>query len=139
IDSIQVDGNDVIAVYSATRDAILSGKPTVIECITYRMGLHTTADDPTKYRPDADVEAWKSKDPISRVRKYLEKKGLWDDAKEKQMQDEHSKTIDDAVAKAEAFVVDPKSMFENVYSYVPQVLKDEEDEAAANSFWQGNV
>ncbi len=141
IPSIQVDGNDVIGVYKAVKDALTNAKngPTVIECLTYRMGLHTTADDPTKYRPDADVEAWKSKDPISRVRKYLEKKGLWDDAKEKQMQDEHSKTIDDAVAKAEAFVVDPKSMFENVYSYVPQVLKDEEDEAAANSFWQGNV
>jgi pyruvate dehydrogenase E1 component alpha subunit len=138
IPSIQVDGNDVIGVYKAVSDAVMNSKngPTVIECITYRMGIHTTADDPTKYRPDADVEAWKPKDPILRLRKYLEAKGLWNQSKEQQMADQNSKLIDAAVDKAEAFVVNPKSMFENIYSYMPDVLKEEEDEAEASGFWQ---
>ena len=140
IPSIQVDGNDVIGVYKAVSDAVANSKngPTVIECLTYRMGIHTTADDPTKYRPDADVEAWKPKDPLLRVRRYLENKKLWDQSKEQQMADQNSNVIDAAVKKAEAFVVNPKSMFENVYSYVPDTLKEEEDEAEASGFWQGD-
>ncbi len=138
IPCIQVDGNDVIAVYKATADAISNAKngPTVIECLTYRMSLHTTADDPTKYRSDAEVEAWKPKDPILRVRRYLEKKGAWDETKEKEMTEENAKIIDVAVEKAEQFKMDPKSMFENVYSFMPDVLKDEEDEAVSANFWQ---
>ena len=73
---VRVDGNDILAVYSVCRayaDRIRSGQgPMLIEAYTYRMGAHTTADDPTKYRDSAEVDAWKPKDPILRVRKYLE-------------------------------------------------------------------
>lgn len=140
VPGMQVDGNDVLAVYKATKDAIESSAygPQVIECVTYRMSMHTTADDPTKYRSDAEVEAWKKKDPILRVRLYLEKKGLWDDAKQKALEEEQSKFIDDAVDKAEKFVPDPKSMFSNVYSYMPQVLQHELDDALKAGFWQGD-
>lgn len=76
VPGVRVDGNDILAVYSVCRayaDRIRSGQgPMLIEAYTYRMGAHTTADDPTKYRDDAEVEAWKPKDPILRVRKYLE-------------------------------------------------------------------
>ena len=137
IDSIQVDGNDVIAVYSATRDAILSGKPTVIECITYRMGLHTTSDDPTKYRTDSELEAWKQKDPISRMKKYLESKNLWNEEMEKKAAAEDAALIDNAVETAEKFKPNPRSIYEHVYSYMPETLKEELDEAEANNFWQG--
>ncbi len=141
IPAMQVDGNDIIAVYKATRDAIeyaRSGKGSmVIECLTYRMSMHTTADDPTKYRNDADVEAWKPKDPILRIKNYLLKKKLWDDAKEKAMADEQLKKIDDAVEQAESFRPDPKSMYETLYSYMPDILKEEEDNAIASNFWQG--
>ena len=138
VKGIQVDGNDVVAVYKAVKDAILDSQngPTVIECLTYRMSMHTTADDPTKYRDDKLVEEWKGKDPIERVRKYLYSKGLWDLNKEAQMHSEFSKQIDQAVEKAEAFRPDPKSMFENVYETMPQVLKDEYDEAVREDFWQ---
>lgn len=138
IPSMQVDGNDVIAVYKATKDAISKAAdgPTVIECITYRMSMHTTADDPSKYRPEADVDAWKPKDPLLRVRNYLVKKGLWDDAKESALTDEHLKEIDAAVEEAEKFKADPKSMFQNLYSFIPDVLKEEMDAAAAANFWQ---
>jgi pyruvate dehydrogenase E1 component alpha subunit len=138
IPSIQVDGNDVIAVYKATKDAIANSAngPTVIECLTYRMGMHTTADDPTKYRNDEEVAAWKGKDPLLRVRMYLTKKKLWDDTQENAMAEAQLKQIDDAIEKAEQFKPDPKTMFENVYSYMPDVLKEEEDAAVAANFWQ---
>ncbi len=138
IPGIQVDGNDVMAVYKAVSDAIASSStgPTLIECVTYRMSMHTTADDPTKYRPEQDLEEWKKKDPIDRLRKYLVAKGLWDDSKEKAMADEQLAAINDAVKKAEEFKPDPASMFENVYSYIPEVLAEEYNESKENGFWQ---
>lgn len=138
ISCVQVDGNDMLAVYKAVQDAIAGSKngPTLIEAVTYRMSMHTTSDDPTKYRSDAEVEAWKKKDPIARVRAYLTKKGLWNDSLEQQAGEEQLKQIDEAVAKAEAFKADPKSMFENVYSFMPEVLKQEEDAAEAANFWR---
>lgn len=134
---VQVDGNDVLAVYAATKDAVDTSTqgPTLIECVTYRMSMHTTADDPTKYRPEEDVAKWMAKDPIERVRKYLVSKGLWDDKKESEMREAHKSAIDAGVDKAEKFVPDPKSMFDNVYSYVPQTLKDELDSAVASDFY----
>ncbi len=140
ITGIQVDGNDVLAVYKATRDAIATSAsgPCVIECITYRMSLHTTSDDPTKYRPDSEVEGWKTRDPVLRVRKYLDGKGLWDDSAQKSLDEENMARIDAAVARAEKFMPDPRSMFTSVYSYVPDVLREELDEAVAANFWQGD-
>jgi pyruvate dehydrogenase E1 component alpha subunit len=137
IDVVQVDGNDVIAVYKAVKDAIEISKegPTLIECITYRMSMHTTADDPTKYRSDDEVAAWKTKDPINRVSLYLKKKGLWTDDMETKMKEEQKAKIDAAVEKAETFKPDPKSMFENVYSYIPQTLKEELDDAVSSEFY----
>ncbi|MDE1825666.1 MAG: pyruvate dehydrogenase (acetyl-transferring) E1 component subunit alpha [Candidatus Micrarchaeota archaeon] len=141
IKCVQVDGNDVIGVYKVVKEAIANAKdgPTVIECVTYRMSMHTTADDPTKYRSQAEVDAWKPRDPIDRARRYLSGKALWSPDFEAKMQEEQAKVIDEAVAKAEAWKPDPKSIFEHVYSYMPEVLKEEYDEAVANDFWQGEV
>ncbi|WP_256332743.1 MULTISPECIES: pyruvate dehydrogenase (acetyl-transferring) E1 component subunit alpha [Cryobacterium] len=81
IPSIRVDGNDVLAVMAATRIALdrarNGGGPTFIEAVTYRMGPHTTADDPTKYRETAELEAWKAKDPILRLQRLLDSMGLF--------------------------------------------------------------
>ncbi len=136
IDAVQVDGNDVVAVYNATREALAKKVPAVIECVTYRMSLHTTADDPTKYRSDAEVEEWKAKDPILRIRNYLAKKNLWNDGLQKQTEDEQLKKIDEAVEKAEEFKPDPRSIFEHVYSYMPETLKEELDAAGSANWWQ---
>ncbi len=135
LDVVQVDGNDVIAVYKVVRDAIAKETPTVIECVTYRMSMHTTADDPTKYRDEDEVAMWKTKDPINRVRLYLAKRNLWNDSLEKEMQEEQKKKIDEAVDKAETFRPDPKSMFEHVYSYMPETLKSELDDAIGSNFY----
>lgn len=139
IKCVQVDGNDVVAVYKVISEAIANAKdgPTLVECVTYRMSMHTTADDPTKYRDPAEVEIWKARDPIDRVRKYLTRKALWTPEFEAKMGEEQLRLIDEAVAKAETFKPDPKSMFENVYSYMPEVLQEELDDSVANNFWQG--
>ena len=72
---VRVDGNDVLAVYEVTKRAIeharVGGGPTLIEAFTYRMGAHTTSDDPTRYRVDAEVEVWKHRDPVERVKSLL--------------------------------------------------------------------
>jgi 2-oxoisovalerate dehydrogenase E1 component alpha subunit len=79
IPAMRVDGNDVLAVLAATRRALErarnGGGPTFIEAVTYRMGPHTTADDPTRYREASDVEAWRAKDPIDRMEKHLAQSG----------------------------------------------------------------
>ena len=137
INCVQVDGNDAIAVYKAVSEAIeySSTGPTLIECVTYRMSMHTTADDPTKYRSEDDVALWRAKDPIERVRKYLISKSLWNDDLETKMRADQKAAVDAAVAKAEEFKPDPKSMFTNVYSYMPPILQQELDDAMASNFY----
>ncbi|MFS8480222.1 MAG: pyruvate dehydrogenase (acetyl-transferring) E1 component subunit alpha [Micromonosporaceae bacterium] len=81
---VRVDGNDVLASYAVTRAALDAARhgqgPTLIEAYTYRMGPHTTTDDPTRYRIASEVEAWRARDPISRLRTFLEKQQIADDA-----------------------------------------------------------
>jgi len=79
-----VDGNDVLAVYAVTKAALEAARtgqgPTLVEAFTYRMGAHTTSDDPTKYRVSAEVETWKLRDPIARLKAYLTSSGKADQA-----------------------------------------------------------
>ena len=98
--------------------------------------MHTTADDPTKYRSEEEVEAWKMKDPISRSRNILQRRSSGTTTWRSEMQEEQKKKIDEAVEKAEQFKPDPKSMFEHVYSYMPDVLKEELDDALAPNFYE---
>ena len=81
---MRVDGNDVLATYAVTQAALQRARdgqgPTFVEAYTYRMGAHTTTDDPTRYRLSGDVESWKLKDPIARVEAYLKRNGLADAA-----------------------------------------------------------
>lgn len=131
-EGIQVDGNDVLAVYSATKAALekarSGGGPTMIECFTYRMGAHTTSDDPTRYRKQAEVEEWRKKDPIKRLRLYLEKKGIWTQNYEDSLVKELTEEVERAVEEAEAFKPDIENMFKYVYAEVPPNLKEQMDE-----------
>jgi pyruvate dehydrogenase E1 component alpha subunit len=103
---IQVDGNDALATYQAAKEALdraRSGQgPTLIEAVTYRLLMHTTADDPTKYRPEEEVKAWQARDPIPRFRKYLEKKGIWNDQRQGELEAEIKQRVDEAVKAFEA-------------------------------------
>ncbi|MBI5810228.1 MAG: pyruvate dehydrogenase (acetyl-transferring) E1 component subunit alpha [Deltaproteobacteria bacterium] len=107
IEGIQVDGNDVFAVYKATKDALerarAGGGPTLIECFTYRLDDHTTSDDASRYRAEEEVEAWKKKEPLIRLRLYMEKKGLWTKEYEDKAVEKAVAMVDAAIAEEEAF------------------------------------
>jgi pyruvate dehydrogenase E1 component alpha subunit len=130
VDGIQVDGNDLFAVSTATKEAIgkarSGGGSTLIEAVTYRFGPHTTADDPTKYRREDEIEPWKQLDPLVRLRLYLKGRGLWSDEVEKRMTEEAQKEIDQAVKEAEAVPVpELEEIFKYVYAEMTPQLKEQ--------------
>jgi len=129
---IQVDGNDVLAVYAASREAVERARagdgPTLIECVTYRLSMHTTADDPSKYRSEEEVREWERKDPLTRFAAYLGKKNLLQDGLEAEVDAE----IAEAVARFEATgPADPLAMFDHVYAETPPHLRAQRAELAA--------
>lgn len=133
ISSVRVDGNDFFAVYWATKEAKERGvrgeEPTLIEAMTFRMGAHSTSDDPSAYRTDEICRSWDSKCPILRLRKYLEKKGLWDEAKEQELIEKTKNEITSAIEKAKTTPKPPlDKMIENVYADIPEILKEEIEE-----------
>jgi pyruvate dehydrogenase E1 component alpha subunit len=129
---IQVDGNDVLAVYAASRDAVDKARagegPTLIECVTYRLGVHTTADDPTKYRSDEEVKAWEQKDPLTRFRAYLEKKKLLDPGVDEQVDEEIARAVERFEAMPAA---DPLGMFDHAYAELPAEVAAQRADLAA--------
>jgi pyruvate dehydrogenase E1 component alpha subunit len=132
IRGIQVDGNDVLAVYKAVKEAAddaRAGKgPTLIECITYRMGPHTSADDPKKYRDSDEVERWRALDPIKRFQVYLLGKGIWNEDYEKKVLEETAAFVEKTVQQAEAFKPDPKDIFRYQYARMPKNLEEQMEE-----------
>jgi pyruvate dehydrogenase E1 component alpha subunit len=126
---IRVDGNDILAVYVAAREAVerarSGGGPTFIECVTYRLMMHTTADDPKRYRSEEEVEAWKKRDPLPRFANYLLQKGtataqVLDELEARVMQE-----IQAAVEGAEEQMKklgDPLAMFDHLYAEMPPHL-----------------
>jgi pyruvate dehydrogenase E1 component alpha subunit len=119
IPGIQVDGNDPLAMYQATREALdraYAGEgPTLIEALTYRLMMHTTADDPTKYRRDEEVQVWKQRDPLVRFRTYLEGRKLWDEDRETKLREEVKETVDAEVRTYETHrELPPGSAFDHV-------------------------
>jgi pyruvate dehydrogenase E1 component alpha subunit len=119
-EGIQVDGNDVFAVYKATKEALdkarNGGGPTFIECLTYRIGDHTTADDASRYRSKEEVEAWKARDPILRLRLFMEKKGLWNEQYQREVEEKAKDMVDGAVKMAES-IEPPSAMDMFRYTY----------------------
>ena len=121
---ILVDGNDVLAMYAATKEAVENaqkGIPTLIEAFTYRLGAHTTSDDPKKYRKDKELEEWKLKDPIIRLQKYLQSKKLWNEDYEKELQEKVETIVSEATKKAEAM---PLPSIEDLFNYTYQDMND---------------
>lgn len=101
-----VDGNDILAVYSAMTEAIEQARaghgPTLIEAVTYRMGAHTTADDPSRYQPPEELEAWASRDPLRRFRNYLMEQAILTDLADEQLHDNVTAEFEAAVAEYES-------------------------------------
>lgn len=133
IGGIRVDGNDALAVYSATAAALKRAYrgegPTLIECFTYRISNHTTSDDASKYRPEAEVVAWRRKDPVLRLRKFLVAKKLWNDKKESQLLAGVEKQVSNAVAEYEKVPAAPaEDIFRYACSEMPQQLREQLDD-----------
>jgi pyruvate dehydrogenase E1 component alpha subunit len=134
---IQVDGNDILAVYAAAQEAVqrarTGGGPTLIECVTYRLAMHTTADDPKRYRSDEEVEKWSKRDPLPRFQKYLLDKGLLSEKKRLEVESEIMEEIQTAVDSAEKQMEalgDPIDMFEHAYAEMPPYLKEQKADLA---------
>ena len=135
---IQVDGNDILATYAAAHEAMerarSGGGPTFIEAVTYRLSVHTTADDPTRYRKEQEVEEWQKKDPIPRFQKYLSDKGLLDEPKIAQVEEEIENELKEVVDRAEAQMKElenqPMIMFDHLYADMPPYLQEQREELA---------
>jgi pyruvate dehydrogenase E1 component alpha subunit len=132
MDAFIVDGNDILAVIVAAGEAVekarKGGGPTLIEAITYRLAMHTTADDPKKYRSEEEVKAWEKKDPLPRFQLYLRGKKLLDDKIQAVMEEEIRKELDTAVAKYELYRHDPYEMFKHMYAEMTPELRKQLEE-----------
>lgn len=138
IPGIRVDGNDVLAVYVATKEAVERARaglgPTLIEGLTYRVTPHTTADDPKKYRSDAECDEWLKKEPLIRFAKYLQTKGVMTAKDLEDMEAEVDSMVKAAVEKAEAMMapdgelMNPFNIMDSLYADMPQYLQEQRDE-----------
>jgi pyruvate dehydrogenase E1 component alpha subunit len=133
-EGVQVDGNDIFAVYKVVKDAVdkaRKGKgPTLIECVTYRLSDHTTADAANKYRKDSEVEKWKKKDPILRLKKYMQKEKIWTAEYEKKLKSKIKNMIEGAVKEEESYSPPKKEeYFKYIYKEMTPELKEQLEDA----------
>lgn len=133
IPGIQVDGNDVLAMYIATKEAVERARngegPTLIEAVTYRMGSHTTNDNPKIYRSDEEVKEWEGKDPVKRFRQYLLNKKVLTEAEDEKLQEELNQYVLDVFGKVEKSGEIP---LEDIFNYTyekmtPQLIEQYEE------------
>ena len=132
---VQVDGMDPLAVYAVTREAVEKARdpredelrPTLVEAVCYRYGAHTTADDPSVYRDDAEVQRWKERDPIPRMETFLRERGLLDDERVEAIHERCRDEAADLIAAAEKHESDVDAWFENAYAEAtPRVRESRE-------------
>lgn len=135
IPGIQVDGNDVFAVYKATKDAVeraRSGKgPTLIECFTYRLADHTTSDDAKRYRSEEEIKLWEKKDPITRFEKYLVEEKVINPVLIGKVKAESEQQIEMAVKNSEAMKPQtPTEMFDYLYENKTPEMEEQREQSA---------
>jgi 2-oxoisovalerate dehydrogenase E1 component alpha subunit len=132
IPSVRVDGNDLLAVVKVTRDAVARAArgegPTLIEALTYRMGGHLSGDDPSAYRSEASLEAWRALDPIARLRRHLERNQPWSEASEKAIAEGLATELEAAIASAEkAPAPSLDTLFADVFAAPPWHLVEQRE------------
>lgn len=133
MEGVQVDGNDVLAVYATTRRAVERARegdgPTFIEAVTYRLGAHTTSDDPTRYRDPAELDRMRANDPLLRFGKDLIQNGILGERQDAELHAELLQQVKDAFAIAEKVPHPPvRSLFDDVYAQQTWNLKREAEE-----------
>ena len=133
IPSVLVDGNDILAVYEVMQQALARARsgegPTLIEALTYRIGAHTTADDPTRYRDPVEVDFWKARDPIARFKRFLMKRDLLSEEQDQRQLEELEEEINHAVTEAEAMPPQtPDGFFDHTFAdLTPRLAQQRED------------
>lgn len=142
IAGLQVDGNDPLGVYRVTAEALTrarDGQPTLIEALTYRRSMHTTSDDPSRYRTPEEEAEWAEKDPIDRLEIYLRTKGWLTDGEVESVEAEFDHDFDAALnaARTARDNVDPRDMFEYAFAELPVVIKEQYD-SFPGTVWSGN-
>lgn len=133
IEGIRVDGNDILAVYQTLRDVVARVRegrgPALIEAVTYRLGAHTTADDPTRYRPSEEEQRLSHGEPVARLRRYLLANGFLTEDENMQMEEEAKATVEEAVQAAESFPKGaPEEIFDHVYAELTPQLRQQRAE-----------
>ncbi len=133
---VQIDGNDLLGVYATTRQAVerarAGGGPTLIEAVTYRVGPHTTADDPGRYRDAKITEDWRKRDPLERVRLYLSEREEWTQEWQDQVEEEAAREIDRAIELAEGLApFTAGDTFDAMYAELTPALLAQRSEAEA--------
>ncbi|MFB6144163.1 MAG: pyruvate dehydrogenase (acetyl-transferring) E1 component subunit alpha [Candidatus Nanohaloarchaea archaeon] len=131
LDGLQVDGNDVLAMIKAMREALeqaRNGDPIVVEAVTYRLEDHTTSDDSTRYRDEEEVEEWREHDPLKRFREYLKENDYWSEELEEYEEEAEQKIQDAAEEAMEMDDPEPGEMFDYLYKEMPDMLKKEKEE-----------
>jgi pyruvate dehydrogenase E1 component alpha subunit len=137
IKGLQVDGNDVFAVYKAVKEAVDNARkslgPILIENFTYRVGDHSTSDDPSRYRPQKEVEEWVKKDPIARLEKYMKNNGILDDKYKAKVAEDARKEVEKEIEKYEKLPEpDKNDTFDYMFEEMPQQLKEQKEEFDQN-------
>jgi len=136
VPSYRVDGNDVLAVFDVVHEAVerarAGGGPTFIEAVTYRIGAHSTSDDPTRYRSDEEVKTWQRKDPIERYHRWLVGKGLTTDEKRRSLEAELDAEIIAAIKEVEPLPPPAReTLFDDVYQELPWHLREQREQLLA--------
>lgn len=132
IPSVRVDGNDLLAMHAVLQKAAERARrgegPTFVEALTYRIGAHSTSDDPTRYRSDAEVDGWKLKDPVVRLARHLRTTAAIDDASEAALDSELAAEIAEVIKSVEDLPPPPRgSLFDDVYAELPWHLREQRD------------
>jgi TPP-dependent pyruvate/acetoin dehydrogenase alpha subunit len=134
---LQIDGNDPVGVYRTVGEALARARagegPTLIEAVTYRLGPHTTSDDPTRYRQEDELATWRdARDPLNRLRIYLEREGLWDRTRQEALEEDARQWVARAVTAAlNEPVPPPEAMFDHVYAEPTPSLQAQREEVRA--------
>jgi len=128
IEGVQVDGNDVLGVHAVARDALAkarAGDPVLVEALTYRRSMHTTSDDPSKYRTEEEEGEWEARDPIDRFERYLLAEGVLDGDAIAAIEETIEELLADEIARANEGreAVDPAEMFDHVFAEIPPALR----------------
>jgi len=127
-----VDGMDTLACLYVMQEAVAHARegrgPVLVEMLVYRYGAHSSADDDSHYRPREEVAAWRRRDPLARLRRFLEGRGLWSDVEETRLGEELEETLATALAEAEAAGPVPSEwMFDDVYAETPEFVRKQRE------------